>query len=126
MQTCIQCKIEKDLNEFEIQKHKYYRQLCKTCKNKATMKHRIKSKYGLTPEDYQRMLEEQEYACAICGKAETGLSSHAKVIKKLAMDHNHVTGQIRRLLCAKCNTAIGLLNDNPYLAESVAAYLRSF
>jgi hypothetical protein len=43
----------------------------------------------------------------------------------LAIDHDHVTGDIRGLLCHACNVALGLLNDDPELLEAAAGYLRT-
>ena len=73
-------------------------------------------KYGVTRKDYDTMLVAQAGVCAICGKAENG--------KRLAIDHCHKTGEVRGLLCALCNTAIGKLNDDPELLERAAMYLR--
>lgn len=59
-------------------------------------------KYGLTPEDYDRMLERQDNSCKICKRS---CSSG----KKLAVDHCHNTGKVRGLLCASCNTRLGFI-----------------
>lgn len=53
--------------------------------------------------------------CAICGE-------HPER-KRLARDHDHATGLRRELLCQRCNTALGLLRDNPKLLRKAAAYL---
>jgi hypothetical protein len=55
-------------------------------------------------------------ACEICGRAPGKRSLH--------LDHDHMTGTFRGWPCSNCNTAIGLLRDNPVLAERVAGYLR--
>lgn len=61
-------------------------------------------KYGITLDDYQKLYDEQNGVCAICGKpCDLG---------RLAVDHDHETGRIRGLLCRRCNTAIGLLGDS--------------
>jgi hypothetical protein len=44
--------------------------------------------------------------------------------KALNVDHNHETGQVRGLLCPKCNTAIGYLNDDPDLIQHAVNYLQ--
>ena len=75
---------------------------------------------GWTQEEYDQAFEDQEGLCAVCNKP-------SKDFKKgLVGDHNHTTKRKRALLCGKCNTAIGLLNDSPELAEKVADYLREY
>lgn len=73
--------------------------------------------YGITPEDYDQMVMTQCGLCAICGEPET--------VKKgmLAVDHDHDTGEIRGLLCARCNSGLGLLQDDPERVTSALAYL---
>lgn len=64
--------------------------------------HNLKKRFGLTLEDYAKMLEAQNGVCAIC---KTPPASN----RRLAVDHCHTTRRIRQLLCTKCNTALGLL-----------------
>lgn len=64
------------------------------------------------------MLEEQGGVCALCAKPEAGRS--------LAIDHNHITGEVRRLLCNNCNRGIGHMQDNPDLLRRAAAYLEEY
>lgn len=93
----------------------------------AALYHKIKlRKYGLTPEDYDRMCAAQDGACAVCKKPET-VTSRAGRTKKLAVDHCHITGRVRGLLCTRCNKALGCLGDgalllaaHQYLARSAA------
>lgn len=54
--------------------------------------------------------------CAVCGKPEQG--------RRLNIDHDHVTGLVRGLLCRKCNAGIGLLGDTPEGVEAALEYLR--
>lgn len=56
--------------------------------------------YGLPKGERERRFEEQDKACFICGKGYNKPN-------KMHLDHDHMTGQIRSLLCPKCNTAIG-------------------
>lgn len=72
-------------------------------------------RYGMTVEDYDRMLAEQEGRCAACGDVPT---------KRLHVDHDHSTGQVRGLLCGECNLGIGKFKDDPERLESAARYLR--
>lgn len=76
----------------------------------------LKYKFGITQDDYERMLADQKDVCAICWEA---CSSG----KRLAVDHCHTTGIIRGLLCMSCNTAIGKLKDDVSLLKAAIAYL---
>jgi hypothetical protein len=77
----------------------------------------LKLNYGLTREAYEAMLASQRGVCAICGKTD-------RLGRRLAVDHAHDTGAIRALLCGDCNVAIGLLQEDPRVIESAAAYVR--
>lgn len=61
----------------------------------------LKNKFNLTPEQYYKMLEDQQECCGICGKSQEEFKNH------FAVDHDHVTGENRGLLCLKCNTGLG-------------------
>ncbi len=79
----------------------------------------LRTKFGINLEEYERCVRDQDGCCAICDEPQTG-------DRKLAVDHDHETGEVRALLCTRCNVAIGLLRDDPVLAERVAGYLASF
>lgn len=83
-------------------------------------------KFGITPEDFMAMLEKQDWRCAICLRpimlAPPGRGSRDSA----CLDHNHQTGAIRGILCHGCNTAIGLLGDDPKLLSIATAYLLRF
>jgi hypothetical protein len=83
---------------------------------------RIKS-YGLSVAEYETKLREQGGVCAICGEREAVKHQNGQV-RRLAIDHNHQTGNTRDLLCSRCNTTLGKFNDNPVLFEKAAQYLR--
>lgn len=92
-------------------------ELYKTIGKKAERKHNLKRLYGLTPEQYYQMLEAQGGVCAICRT----IPSEKR--KTLSVDHDHVTGAVRKLLCARCNSAIGFLWDSPDLVQRALDYL---
>jgi hypothetical protein len=81
-------------------------------------------KYGITPKDYHDMHEAAGGVCAICDQPETALDRLGN-IRRLSVDHDHETGFIRGLLCAKCNPALGLLNDDPELLRNAITYLEA-
>jgi len=78
---------------------KYY-QKCK----KSIRKYKLRTVFGLTPQDYDDMLAEQDGRCGICQQKVGD--------KRLCIDHSHTTGQIRGLLCHHCNVALGLFKDS--------------
>lgn len=75
--------------------------------------------YGITMTDWNRMVEEQDGCCKICG----GPPKEGSV---LHIDHDHVTGQVRALLCRACNTALGYMKDSIERLEAAVEYLKSF
>lgn len=78
----------------------------------------LKSKYGISLEDYEYLLMNQHYRCAIC-------SYLPESDEVLHVDHNHATGNVRGLLCTQCNTAIGSLGDDPRRLRNAALYLEN-
>lgn len=76
----------------------------------------LKRLYGITVEDYDRMLQAQGGVCAACGSPPGE--------RNFDVDHNHVTGAVRGLLCHNCNVSIGYAKDDPSVLEKLAAYLR--
>lgn len=89
----------------------------KTC----TWRKWIKRAYGLTEADYNHMLAAQNGRCAICRELE--IEKIKDKVLRFAVDHNHVTGKVRGLLCRRCNRAIGLLRENTVYIRAAADYL---
>lgn len=75
-------------------------------------------KFGITPDEYDQMLEAQGGVCAIC-------ASTCATGRRLAVDHDHRTGAVRGLLCFRCNVALGKFDDDLDLFASATNYLRS-
>lgn len=81
-------------------------------------------KYGLTPEQYDDILIEQDNKCASCGKEETAKNQFGPI--SMAVDHDHNTNKFRGLLCMRCNRSLGMLNDSVETIEKLLAYRRKF
>ena len=96
-----------------------YRQNTDYYRNIDLMKH-----YGITLQQYNDRLKNQNYVCAICKKPETVLNARSSRVKNLAVDHCHATGKIRGLLCTNCNRALGNLKDSFESANNLVAYLK--
>jgi hypothetical protein len=77
----------------------------------------LRRRYGLTLEQYDTMLEEQEGLCP-CGR-DAERSTHGV----LAVDHDHDTGIVRGLTCTRCNRVIGMVGDDPAVLRALADYL---
>jgi hypothetical protein len=79
----------------------------------------LKSKFGMTVKQYEYMYIKQDGVCAIC--KELNLNG-----KRLCIDHNHTTGQIRELLCDKCNYAIGRVKEDFKILDAMKDYLEKW
>lgn len=113
--------------------HKYFRDFytsvgapdglmpdCKKCSSSKSNAKQVE-RYGITEEDYQRMHAAQDGKCFICDSPE---SARLKgTLKRLGVDHCHTQGHVRRLLCTKCNTGLGMFRDRPELLRRAADYL---
>ena len=81
-----------------------------------------KRNYGIDEADLEQMKKDQDYKCYICS-SEGFLIGKNNHNEKLAVDHDHKTGKVRKLLCHNCNRALGLLQDNPELLRKAALYV---
>ena len=150
LKFCTQCKVRRALSEFwrrpnaQIPEMRYSR-ICRNCKNERYKTYKIEHleqwqarikkqnekrrlnvdrsadqrfrRYGITKEKYMEMLNIQNRSCAICN--ETAKNDHG-----FHIDHNHITGNVRGLLCGKCNMALGMLQEREDLFLSAVRYLR--
>lgn len=80
--------------------------------NAARLKTHRRLKYGLTDAEYSHLLVEQDGLCAICYEEP---ATH--------VDHDHVTGEVRGILCRSCNLGIGHLRDDVELLRAAIEYL---
>ncbi|WP_428950971.1 endonuclease VII domain-containing protein [Streptomyces sp. cg35] len=80
----------------------------------------LKKKYGITVDDYERMLAEQDGCCAICP------STALEESKFFHVDHCHATGRVRGLLCNACNRGLGQFADDPDRLRTAAAYIERY
>ena len=142
MRKCNICGESKPLTEYYTTRFKsvsdptkkYYHGKCKKCYIKKGQEiydpvknrdYNLQYRYGITLEEYNTMLEEQNGECAVCGTDDPkGRQSGRGKVKGFYVDHNHETGEIRGLLCNNCNRSIGLFNDDPSILEKAVLYLR--
>jgi hypothetical protein len=114
------------------QGYNYHKCRCDACKEwnrnyVATNRERFSNnvrrnqlaQYGITPQEYQAMGDAQGWLCAVC---KCPRSDERR--RRLCVDHDHETGEVRGLLCGLCNTAAGQLQDDPAIIEELARYIR--
>jgi hypothetical protein len=130
MKKCSKCKTEKQLSEFynsksgEQGKHHY----CKAChsilakntyNHEKSSKKQVFKKYGLTLEDVEKMFLLQDKKCKICQVQYEKTLTHGG----LYVDHCHVSGKVRGLLCRDCNMMLGLCKDKTEILHNAIVYL---
>ena len=136
-QLCSGCKAFKTYSEFYRSKDKKtkYKSACKECQRsrmnayyktdkgrkvaqeKSWRDHGIN---GMTVELYEVMVAEQHGTCAICDATVNQNGT------RLCVDHDHLTGETRGLLCHNCNTTLGRFNDDPHLLLKAVSYLEKY
>lgn len=139
---CTKCKLEKPVSEMhkDSKRKTGYRSTCKACdklvrdkrtkenpekyrkdNRERTKLYNLKNVYNITLEDYNRMLQEQNGVCKVCGKIEVIANQFGP--RSLCVDHDHDTGQIRGLLCNRCNRVLGMVKDDKELLQKLSLYL---
>lgn len=141
MKICSRCKQTREFSRFQRDSscRDDYAPVCKDCRNFAERERRRtdpqyrlhrkkqqkkdiasgkflnwtrKSLYGVTPGAYQKLFSGQSGKCAVC-----------LVEKKLVIDHNHKTGEVRGLLCHRCNLLLGVWEGALTLKQALDGYL---
>ena len=81
----------------------------------------LRTKYGITLQEYDDMLVAQDYKCAACGTMNTTFSNG----KRFHVDHDHKTGEVRGLLCGHCNVTLGHIKDDLTTLRNLIKYLET-
>lgn len=89
---------------------------------KKTQSFWLKHRYGISLEEYQKMLINQDGKCAICDRIDSGKKGN----KAFCVDHCHKTGKVRGLLCMPCNRSLGQFKDDSSVLRKAADYIDSF
>jgi len=92
-------------------------------RSQKTRKSNLKRTYGISPADYDQMLDAQGGVCLICG--DPPKVGGVQAASKLHVDHDHSSGRVRGLLCNHCNRGLGAFRDRPELLEAAIAYLKT-
>lgn len=80
--------------------------------------------YKMTIEQYDSILKSQGGVCAICGTSDPGKNAWGTT-SEFHVDHDHLSGEIRGLLCIKCNVGLGKFSDDVYMLDKAIDYLNS-
>lgn len=91
---------------------------CLACHTKMLKEWRLLRVYELSIDQYEQMVDEQDNQCGICRISFDEYSPH--------VDHDHETGDVRALLCTKCNTGLGQFQDSPEILQKAIEYLAKF
>jgi hypothetical protein len=112
---CGELKDKTEDNFHVSKKSKFgFRRMCKECHKVAQRKRHLSNRYDLTVDEYDKMIDDQNGKCLICGNA-----------YKLYVDHDHSTGKVRGLLCDGCNRGIGFLQESKTNLLNSIKYLDS-
>jgi hypothetical protein len=85
----------------------------------------LKKKYKITLEEYNEMLKTQKGVCAICENPETTINKKTGETIDLSVDHDHLTGENRGLLCTSCNRGLGCFRDNVKYLDNAKKYINN-
>lgn len=120
---CVTCGELKQPEQYHVVKHEKmaggyqaYR-TCKACEKERKLKSHLKNTYGISYEDFVSMNAEQKGCCYLCGRPPSGKS------ERLVVDHNHKTGEVRKLLCVTCNVQLAKFEADPSFIYKIADYL---
>lgn len=111
---------DETIKEYSKRIRKYFREANPLEARERNYKH----KFNLTLEEYEAKLKSQNHVCAICEQFETVKYKSTDIVKNLAVDHCHITGKIRKLLCSKCNLFVGKLEDNLNQIDKFINYVK--
>jgi len=132
--TCGKCRKDLPVTEFNKDRARKtgYAWQCKTCRKEYDQGYHAENRekhleamrrtayarrYKMTVEEYDNLFAKQGNCCAVCG------TSQGYASKRLAVDHNHDTGEVRGILCDRCNLVLGKVKDSPELLRDLALYL---
>ena len=118
MKRCTVCELDLPIESFGSN-GKRVRSRCRECDYDA----KLFQKYGITRAQYNALLEDQNYSCAMCNTHQMELD------RKLDVDHDHEMDgidSVRGLLCNNCNRGLGLIGDNLESAKMALRYMESF
>ncbi len=135
MKTCTKCLVEQPVeNYWKRSGQPGLEARCKSCKsqyqkNSYKTKDRqwnwhLQKKYGISAVEYAQMILDQDGKCAICGVEVSVERGQRGDPTRACLDHDHATGQNRKILCQTCNTGLGSFKDDIELLQAATTYLQ--
>lgn len=126
--TCLKCGEEKPIDQFYFQ-----RRSCKPCVCEHQRRFRnsrpdynharnLQRRYGINADEYQSLLTSQNFSCPIC-EVEISDIVEYKGKRPSVVDHNHETGEVRGILCSKCNLVLGHARESTDILYKAIVYL---
>ncbi len=122
MQTCTKCKQSKPISDFRFRKDQNKPATrCKSCDSIWAKAHF----FNVSFEELLKFMEDHNHICSICGISEEDAKNQNKQTKHygLYIDHCHITGMLRGILCHNCNLVIGHAKDNIEILQKAVKYL---
>ena len=132
IKTCSKCHRTQSTTEFRRDKNykSGRRGVCRICMNayqkewyqknpEKRRSQKFRYQYGITVDQYNTLLAQQNGCCKICQSSQTG-DKHKKF---LFVDHCHTTNKVRGLLCSHCNRGLGAFKDDPKRLQNAISYL---
>ena len=114
---CPRCKLEKSLSSYTKNIHTVDGRASK-CRDCSNFLKRLKT-HKISAEKYNELLVKQNFNCSGCSVSLDSLKS-----KDVCIDHCHVYGHVRGILCNNCNLILGLACDDAKTLGKLAGYLR--
>jgi len=122
LKECAKCKEFKELSEYYVDATKFLAtsSYCKVClceyrtSPEVNRKAKLKLRYNITPEEYNKLYKQQNGNCSICENK----------FEVLNVDHDHNTDIVRGLLCGSCNRGLGLFRDDAIILEKALRYIK--
>jgi hypothetical protein len=112
LRRCRKCGKTKVLSKFKRSDGRGY---CDNCQPTARKASQVKSEYGISLRDLESIRKAQGNKCAVC-KGE---------LKYERIDHDHITGKVRGLLCHRCNILAGFIEKTPGIVEKIGTYIQN-
>ena len=134
--VCRKCTVSKPIEDYHwVSGRRGRRRICKSCDYEAAVFRKknsppernyshIRRTYGIDKAGFIELVSLSGGKCMICDR-ELDLTTRTNQPNKLQIDHDHVTGKVRGILCFSCNTALGKMQDSPETLKKAARYLEN-
>jgi len=93
---------------------------------RRTYRNKLLRDYGLTQEEYDRMLISQNNKCVLCDSIFAAYGTENYTKEHACLDHDHKTNKVRELLCFRCNTALGMVKENTLTLDRMIKYIQKW